>query len=141
MRTQTSWLDYFPAQCRTQIAMANQQQTHKLPESGNEQQRLAFTMGFEDWATFSLALGHVQQRVAKQFAKVFGDDKSDDKGDDKSETRRLLGQPGGRMRWTPTTRQGCCLPPGLMIPNVLQNFKSRRQTLSRILTRRSQESR
>ncbi|MGU9958279.1 MAG: bifunctional [glutamate--ammonia ligase]-adenylyl-L-tyrosine phosphorylase/[glutamate--ammonia-ligase] adenylyltransferase [Arenicellales bacterium WSBS_2016_MAG_OTU3] len=81
------WLDYvFLRNVEHRLQMVNQQQTHKLPESGNEQQRLAFTMGFEDWATFSLALGHVQQRVAKQFAKVFGDDKSDDKGDDKSET-------------------------------------------------------
>ena len=47
------------------------QQTHLIPKDEEGQQRLAFSMGFEDWSRFEQMLERTMQRVHEQFEQVF----------------------------------------------------------------------
>ncbi|MCW9023538.1 MAG: bifunctional [glutamate--ammonia ligase]-adenylyl-L-tyrosine phosphorylase/[glutamate--ammonia-ligase] adenylyltransferase [Gammaproteobacteria bacterium] len=47
------------------------QQTHVLPEDELARLRLAYSMGYADWATFSDALQCQREKVAEHFASVF----------------------------------------------------------------------
>ena len=49
------------------------QQTHNLPTQEQAQLRLAHTMGFNDWSTFSQALEAHMSYVREQFQLVFGE--------------------------------------------------------------------
>ena len=47
------------------------QQTHNLPEDATGQTRLAFSMGFADWASFSKVLQTHRNKVQNHFEQVF----------------------------------------------------------------------
>jgi len=47
------------------------QQTHKLPDSDVEQQRLAYGMGYKNWQDFSKQLNEYRIKVSSHFEQVF----------------------------------------------------------------------
>ncbi|HKQ29676.1 MAG TPA: bifunctional [glutamate--ammonia ligase]-adenylyl-L-tyrosine phosphorylase/[glutamate--ammonia-ligase] adenylyltransferase, partial [Burkholderiales bacterium] len=53
------------------LQMVADQQTHVLPGDPLEQTRIAFAMGFEDWAAFSAALERQRERVRAHFTQTF----------------------------------------------------------------------
>ena len=53
------------------LQMVQDAQTHVLPESPEEQARLAFTMGFDDYSAFHTELARHRQRVQLIFESVF----------------------------------------------------------------------
>ncbi len=57
-------------------------QTQELPIDSLEQQRIAFSMGFDDWPTFLAELDLHRGRVAAHFAEVIAPADADQEGDD-----------------------------------------------------------
>jgi len=53
------------------LQMVADQQTHNLPDSVMEQERLAFSMGFDDWGSFLAELDAHRNAVSQQFELVF----------------------------------------------------------------------
>ncbi|ACL71561.1 (Glutamate--ammonia-ligase) adenylyltransferase [Thioalkalivibrio sulfidiphilus HL-EbGr7] len=53
------------------LQMAQDQQTHRLPESDEARLRLAFSMGHDDWEGFSRELARHRRRVQEHFQQVF----------------------------------------------------------------------
>lgn len=47
------------------------QQVHSLPSGAQERERLAFTMGFDDWRQFEKELNRHRERVSDHFEQVF----------------------------------------------------------------------
>jgi glutamate-ammonia-ligase adenylyltransferase len=61
------------------LQMLADQQTHSLPASVMEQERLAFSMGFDDWGSFLAELDTHRSAVSQQFELVFAPvDEEDD---------------------------------------------------------------
>ena len=60
------------------------QQTHELPDSAQQRQALAASMGFVDWPTFAEALTAVRRTVHRVFKRVFaeGEQQAPDAGPD-----------------------------------------------------------
>jgi len=53
------------------IQMVGDEQRHTLPEGAEERARLAFALGYADWATFDEALSACRRRVHEHFEQVF----------------------------------------------------------------------
>ncbi|WP_422126655.1 bifunctional [glutamate--ammonia ligase]-adenylyl-L-tyrosine phosphorylase/[glutamate--ammonia-ligase] adenylyltransferase [Thioalkalivibrio sulfidiphilus] len=53
------------------LQMAQDQQTHRLPETDEGRLRLAFSMRFEDWEDFYRVLSRHRRRVQEHFQQVF----------------------------------------------------------------------
>ncbi len=53
------------------LQMVADQQTHLLPVEATEQMRLAYAMGFEDWAAFETSLRNHMRKVHGHFQQVF----------------------------------------------------------------------
>ncbi|MFL6655903.1 MAG: bifunctional [glutamate--ammonia ligase]-adenylyl-L-tyrosine phosphorylase/[glutamate--ammonia-ligase] adenylyltransferase [Sulfurifustis sp.] len=54
------------------LQMVSDQQTHTLPSSDTERVRLAFSMGFADWAAYAAALERHRRRVQTHFIELLG---------------------------------------------------------------------
>ena len=61
----------FLRRVENRLQMQNDQQTHRLPRSGDDRARLALSLGFPDEAAFESALLREQRRVHAQFEQVF----------------------------------------------------------------------
>jgi len=57
--------------CEHHLQMWRDQQTHDLPEDEKSQQRLAYSLGFKDWASLSLELAAIRTQVDGHFQRVF----------------------------------------------------------------------
>ena len=55
------------------LQMADDRQTHSLPADSRQQSRLALSMGFADWSTFSQALNAHTERVHDHFNQLLAD--------------------------------------------------------------------
>ncbi|MFW5452316.1 bifunctional [glutamate--ammonia ligase]-adenylyl-L-tyrosine phosphorylase/[glutamate--ammonia-ligase] adenylyltransferase [Thioalkalivibrio sulfidiphilus] len=53
------------------LQMAQDQQTHRLPEDDEGRLRLAFSMDYGDWDSFAHELGRQRRRVQEHFQQVF----------------------------------------------------------------------
>ena len=61
----------FLRRVENRLQMLNDQQTHRLPQTGDDRARLALAMGFADEAAFEAALVREQRRVHAQFEQAF----------------------------------------------------------------------
>jgi [glutamine synthetase] adenylyltransferase / [glutamine synthetase]-adenylyl-L-tyrosine phosphorylase len=76
----------FLRRAENHLQMAQDQQTHRLPESDDARARLAFSMGYDDWPAFERELSRHRRRVHEHFQQVFaapqGGDQEDGLGTD-----------------------------------------------------------
>ncbi len=68
----------FLRRVENRLQMANDQQTHALPENDIERARLAFAMNFDDWASFAETLDAHRRRVHERFERTFAEPESVD---------------------------------------------------------------
>ena len=64
----------FLRRCEHRIQALDDQQTQVLPEGVAERQRLALSMGFENWEAFVLVLATYRQKVSFHFSQVVSND-------------------------------------------------------------------
>ncbi|OOG23002.1 bifunctional glutamine synthetase adenylyltransferase/deadenyltransferase [Thioalkalivibrio denitrificans] len=63
------------------LQMAQDRQTHRLPESEEARARLAFSMGYEGWPAFERELSRHRRRVHEHFDQVFAAPQGGGQGD------------------------------------------------------------
>ncbi|MES1933783.1 (glutamate--ammonia-ligase) adenylyltransferase [Salinisphaera shabanensis T35B1] len=78
----------FLRRAENRLQMANDRQTHDLPDDGAAQQALAESMGYENWAAFSRAMQDTREGVHQAFEQVFVSPQADDSTPDQ-DTQRL----------------------------------------------------
>lgn len=61
----------FLRRLENRVQMLREEQTHSVPEDETDRARLAFGMGFRDWAALSLALTQHRDAVSREFSQVF----------------------------------------------------------------------
>ncbi|WP_018142164.1 bifunctional [glutamate--ammonia ligase]-adenylyl-L-tyrosine phosphorylase/[glutamate--ammonia-ligase] adenylyltransferase [Thioalkalivibrio sp. ALJ7] len=61
----------FLRRVENRLQMLHDQQTHRLPSNGDDRHRLALSLGFDDEASFEMALLREQRRVHAHFDQVF----------------------------------------------------------------------
>jgi [glutamine synthetase] adenylyltransferase / [glutamine synthetase]-adenylyl-L-tyrosine phosphorylase len=64
------------------LQMADDLQTHSLPEKTDDRQRLALSMGYADWQTFIDVLDIHMKRVQRHFSQLLAADEADHPEDD-----------------------------------------------------------
>lgn len=61
----------FLRRLENRVQMLREEQTHSLPDNALDRARLAFGMGFADWASLERALAQHREHVSNEFSRVF----------------------------------------------------------------------
>lgn len=77
----------FLRKTENRLQMFKDQQTHTLPVTSNEQQRLALSMGFESWEKFNAALSQHRNQILQHFEQLI---KEPEKPSEKDQTLTQL---------------------------------------------------
>jgi len=79
----------FLRRTENRLQMVDDQQTHDLPESADEQHSLACSMGYSDWEAFDEAIRDIRYTVHDAFEQVFVSPQADDPQQDDASQRLI----------------------------------------------------
>jgi [glutamine synthetase] adenylyltransferase / [glutamine synthetase]-adenylyl-L-tyrosine phosphorylase len=80
----------FLRRTENRLQMAQDQQTHRLPETDPGRARLAFAMGYGEWTEFLRDLSRHRRRVHEHFNQVFAAPQGADRGDGRPDDDQAL---------------------------------------------------